>query len=59
MYRTQIVNLKFYSLNGTFGATNVTGHTYFSINFGSNNTLTNVKDSWSIISASGSIARRS
>lgn len=59
MYRTQIVNLKFYSLNGTFGATNVTGHTYFSINFGSNNTLTNVKDSWSIISASGSISRRS
>lgn len=58
MYRTQIVNLKFYSLNGTFGATNVTGHTYFSINFGSNNTLTNVKDSWSMVSVSGSIARR-
>jgi S1-C subfamily serine protease len=54
----ELITLRHYSINSRFGSDTSSGSAYFSINYGSNNTLLSATDSYTIFSAYGTIASR-
>ena len=55
---SQLTTLRHYSINSRFGSDTASGSAYFSINYGSNNTLLSSNDTYTIFSANGTIASR-